>query len=84
MKKQKMKRIHSVKLQGLRRRRTGHNEAQRKKESTRVANIARMRKGRQKRAGLLVIPAVGEHASGEMVSAELSTRKNKRKIGDPL
>ena len=35
-----------------------------KKEATRVANMARMRKGRQKSAGLLVIPAVGGHASG--------------------
>ena len=30
-----------------------------KKEATRVANMERMRKGRQQRAGLLVIPAVG-------------------------
>ena len=54
-----------------------------KKEATRVANMARMRKERQKSAGLLVIPAIGGHASGETVSAELSMRKKKRKIGDP-
>ena len=36
-----------------------------KKEATRVANMARMRKGTQKRASLLVIPVVGGHARGE-------------------
>ena len=48
-----------------------------KKEATRVANMERMRKGKQKSAGLLVIPAIGGHASGETVSAELPTGKTK-------
>ena len=50
-----------------------------KKEATRVANMARRRKGRQKSAGLLVISAVGGHASRETVSAELSTRTTNEK-----
>ena len=42
-----------------------------KKEATRVANMERIRKGRQKSDGPLLIPAIGGHASGETVSAEL-------------
>ena len=43
------------------------------KEATSVGNMERMRKGRQKSAGLLVIPAILGHASGETVNAELPT-----------
>ena len=68
-----MKKRYSVKMEGLRRGRTGHDKAQREKKATRVANMERMRKGRQKSAGLLVIPAIGGHARGETVSAELPT-----------
>ena len=39
-----------------------------------------MRKRRQKSAGLLVIPAIWGHASGETVIAELSTRKTNEKL----
>ena len=41
--------------------------------------MARMGKGRQKSAGLLVIPAIWGHASGETVIAELPTRKQTNK-----
>ena len=73
MKKQKMKGIYCVKMEGLRRGRGGHNEAQRKKKQHVLANMERTRKGRQKSAGLLVILALGGHASGETVIAKLPT-----------
>ena len=44
-----------------------------KKEAERVANKESMMKRQQKSAGLLMIPAVGGHGSGETVTAEFAT-----------
>ena len=67
-----MKGIYSGKWKGYEEGVAGTTNPE-EKEATRVANMERMRKGRQKSAGLLVIPAILGHVSGETVNAELPT-----------